>query len=469
MNLSPESRGRRCRTIIVAGCCLWLLLGLAASAAEDTDAAAAQAYRQGYNMILDEDWQAAIAVFDDLIKRYGRSEWADDSEFWRCYAREQLGESAARLFDCYEALLARAPHSEWADDAQRTMVRLARKLAREGAPEYQERVRGFGRDEDGDGLLAVLVALGEIGDERSVAVIFERIEATEDEFLRARIVEVLDDIDTPQVVEKLVALMRRDPSLRVRLSALEALGDHPSADAGGLLREIAADSEQPLKLRVAALDELADHDAPGLVAFLRDLALSAGHGDLAEEAVDTLGELTSAEAFAALGQIYSQAGDPELREEALEAVADYENQAAIDFLHQAALAAPGSALGRRAVRLIGGMETAAAFATLRELAASDLDWRLRAAALSSLADLESAAALKVIAGVLGEAREPRLRGAAVDALEETELDGAVEILLGVARRDPDPELRRRATHALGEIKSEAAREALIELLEETTN
>ena len=114
------------------------------------------------------------------------------------------------------------------------------------------------RYEDADRLLAILVALGEIGDERSVDIIFQRLDTTDDEHLRARIVEVLEDVESPRAVDKLETLAKSDPSPRVRIAALEALDDRGDSDPLPLLREVVADPGQPLRVRIEALDEIGD-------------------------------------------------------------------------------------------------------------------------------------------------------------------------------------------------------------------
>ena len=57
------------------------LFAPALAAAEDGDSA--QAYRRGYDLILDEDWAVAVAAFDDLVAKYPASDWVDDASFWR--------------------------------------------------------------------------------------------------------------------------------------------------------------------------------------------------------------------------------------------------------------------------------------------------------------------------------------------------------------------------------------------------
>lgn len=332
-----------------------LLTGSCVLAAE-SDGDSAQAYRRGYNLVLDENWRGAIAAFDALIERYPASDWVDDAAFWRCYARQQLGEPAAQLFDCYEQLLARYPKSEWNDDARRAMVRLAQKLDREGRPEYRKKVRNFGQDEDADRMLAILVALGEIGDERSVRVILERLDSTQDEQLRARIVETLEDVESQLALDKLQELMKSDPSEEVRLAALEALADHDDFDAVPLLRAMVKDPKQPIRMRRMALEELAHDEPPGLVHFLKEIALGDSE-ELAVEAIDEIGAMESAEAVRVLVEIMGKSPDYQRRVEVLDALEDLPYDSSIAAILEVARKDPDPRMRRQATESLGDMET----------------------------------------------------------------------------------------------------------------
>lgn len=446
-------------------------LGLAAtvfpgigSAQEPGDPAAA-AYRGAYKKILDEDWPTAIDAFGDILTRYPASSWTDDAHFWRCFAHQQSGQAAAETFRCFEELTHQRPDSEWVDDAKRHLVSLAQRLAKEGQPEYRERVRSFGQNEDHEELLAVLVALGDIGDERSLDVVFDRLDNTEDEHLRSQIVEVLSDFDSPRATEKLVQVITADPSVEVRQRAIQSLEEIPGKTFT-LLREIAMDKGQPITLRRSAVERLAESEGPDLVPFFAALARDSSSPELAEGAIFSLGEISSDQAFRELTTLFSKADSRRIRLAVLAAIAERKDPRAMEFLRQTALDSSDSELALEAVALLGEIETPEALAHLLQFANTATDWRLRAVAIHAIGELETEAAVEALAAIGKKAGEdPRLRQAVAEALAETELDSAVPPLLTLARSDPDPQVRRAAAEALGEHGSAAARDALIQLLE----
>ena len=356
------SNSQKAKCFLLAAC-----LGICgASIATASNGDAAQAYRRGYNLVLDENWQGAIAAFDTLVNQYPASDWVDDAAFWRCYARQQLGEPAAELFDCYQRLLERYPDSDWEDDARRAMVRLAKKLDREGRPEYREKVRDFGQDADADRLLAILVALGEIGDERSVGVILERLESIQDEQLRARIVEALDDVESDLALDKLQELVAQDPSEQVRLAALETLADNDYFDSAPLLLRIVKDPAQPIRMRLEALDNLGDDEPPGLLHLLQELAVGADDA-LAVEAIDEIGDIETEEAVRVLVEIMAKSPDFKRRVEVLDALEDLEYDSATVALLEVARNDPDPRMRREATESLGDMETEKARDALIEL------------------------------------------------------------------------------------------------------
>lgn len=448
---------------------LGALLLLIPTLAAGDDGPDAAAYRQAYAHVLDGAWQPAVAGFEALIAAHPESPWADDAGFWRCYAREQLGGEPAAHFDCYEALVERHPRSEWRDDARRALVGLARDLAREGAPEYRERLRALEGGGDDDDLIRVLIALGEIGDERSLDAIFERIDRIEDPGRRAQIVSVLEEVESPRAVDRLVALARSDPAYEVRATALAVLGERDEPRIGGFLREMAADERQPPEIRAAAVHGLAERSNGDTVELLRALALELGDGAAGHAAVHALGERDDAPALAALETILAEASTPETRRVALHAIAEHDSPAALELLHRTAIAERETEIGPIAVRMIGEREDEASFALLRELAGSELGWRMRAAAVATLGEYETDDAVEALASLARDADDPRLRRAAIHALAETGRDAAVPMLLALAKDDPDPDIRRAAVEALGDVETDAAREALIDILQTGDN
>lgn len=348
-----------------------LMLALSNTAAAREDSAAfspesTREYREGYNLILNSQWPEAAQAFENLVRNHPDSGWVDDAAFWRCYAGGQMRDSAEDTFGCYEEHIRRYPRSEWNDDAKRAMVRLAKRLDRDGNASFGQRVREFGREDDDHEMLQVLVALGEIGDERSIDVIFQRLDTTEDEHLRARIVEVLDDVESPRVEQKLIEILNGDASEMVRVAAVESLARNDAIDAMATLRQVAENTSQPSQVRSEAIDQLSEYPGPDFVAWLSRLALDADP-QVAEDALDEISDVGSQAALQALSDLISQVPNAELRRDIVRELEDFESEAAVEALLKIAQSDPDPRIRRAATDSLGDMELASAREALIQL------------------------------------------------------------------------------------------------------
>ena len=118
----------------------------------------AVAYKQAYNLVLQEKWDKAFSAMEALVRDFPESAWTDDARFWQCYAREKLGQAFETVFRCYQEFINAYPESEWADDARSNMVRLGRDLARHGRPEYEAKIQAMEEGQETDVRLAALYA-----------------------------------------------------------------------------------------------------------------------------------------------------------------------------------------------------------------------------------------------------------------------------------------------------------------------
>ncbi|GJM09953.1 MAG: hypothetical protein DHS20C11_22290 [Lysobacteraceae bacterium] len=325
-----------------------------------------KAFREGYNHVLSGDWAAASSTFGQLLEQHPDSSWADDAAFWICYAKGEQRVSTEEVFRCYENHLGRYRRSEWSDDAKRAMVRLAGELERAGKSQYRDRVRNFGQGDDDRQLLQVLVALGEIGDDRSVDVILERLDAASDEHLRARIVEVLEDIDSPRVAAKLEQLATSDPSEMVRIEAVEALGNNDSINTMPILSRIAKDTNQPRRVRMEAIDELGDFESADMLGLLKDLALD-DDTEVANEAIDAIADMETGESLSVLIELLDTVPDPARRENLVHEIEHVETAEAANALLNVARNDPDPRIRRAATEALGDMDISAAREALIEL------------------------------------------------------------------------------------------------------
>jgi len=260
------------------------------------------AYREAYNLVLQEKWEEAIKAMDNLIKEFPKSSWGDDAVFWKCYAREKLGQTPESVFQCYQEFITAHPQSEWADDARANMVRLGSALAKAGKVEYEAKVRTLEEDQEVDVRLAALYALKDLGDSESLKTIIDLYDTTKNPHLRSRIVFMLQDFKSPEAFAKLKDIALNDPDPQSRRMALLSMAQSEDPEAVKLLKEVAK-SGKDVEQRKAAVMSLMEAKDPTVSSLLIDIALNETNPEVARMAVLGLQNAEGSEARQALLQI----------------------------------------------------------------------------------------------------------------------------------------------------------------------
>ncbi|NKB34563.1 MAG: hypothetical protein GKR91_15835 [Pseudomonadales bacterium] len=95
-------------------------------------------YREGYGLVLEQQWNDAQAHFIEFQSDWPESAWVDDAAFWNCYAIEQSegGTDQTEHFNCYQNFVQNYPNSTWIADARSKLAVLGSRLSDLGYPQY---------------------------------------------------------------------------------------------------------------------------------------------------------------------------------------------------------------------------------------------------------------------------------------------------------------------------------------------
>ena len=74
------------------------------------------AYAEANNLILDENWSAAVDALDSFLKDNPSGRRSDDANFYRCYAAEKSGVDQKEVFECFNTFVQLYGTSSYADD-----------------------------------------------------------------------------------------------------------------------------------------------------------------------------------------------------------------------------------------------------------------------------------------------------------------------------------------------------------------
>ncbi len=272
----------------------------------------------------------------------------------------------------------------------------------------------------------------------------------EDQWVRYYAARALAEHRSGPAVPRLVELAESDPSVPVRIAALDALGARRTAEATSILVRAAHDPKSDVAAAaLRALGRLRGHDA---LETLRSIGRA---GDVASRraAVEGLGAHATTEAVAQLEWIAAADAEPAVAELAVQQLAEIASsrdggaQAAIDAL--LALCAVPERRDAAAARL-SSLPVAAAHDVARGLAHADPAVRKRT--VEVLSRFRHADATRHLEAAFADA-DAAVRETAVVAIMRLGSAGYDDTLRRLAEHDPSKPVRRAAAAALASRRS----------------
>jgi HEAT repeat protein len=91
-------------------------------AVDDQDDPSYKLYKEGYKLILDEQWDDARVKFNELLSKYTKSKYVADAKYWTAYSLKYTDKKQA--IEAYRSFLKKYPKSNYYDDATADLGRL---------------------------------------------------------------------------------------------------------------------------------------------------------------------------------------------------------------------------------------------------------------------------------------------------------------------------------------------------------
>lgn len=200
------------------------------------------------------------------------------------------------------------------------------------------------------------------------------VNTTEHDDIRETALFALAQIADQKAFEVLKNIASADPSRRVRLTAVHALGKRrfeSRGDAEALLKHIATRTSEDRETRLAALYALTDGRGDAPVDLLKDLALNEKDEEVRVAAVHLLASSVNdkGKAFTTLSEIYRGASPQSrsIKESALYGIANIGSPEAVSLLKRVAQNDPDQEIRRQAVYFLGSIGGEEAKAALMEI------------------------------------------------------------------------------------------------------
>lgn len=278
-----------------------------------SDDPAATAYRTAYELVLKQKWTEARTKFDDIVKRYPRSPYAEDSRYWICHTRWRLGEPPEDVHACFLNFIEKYPHNKFTAQARSNLVELSmfRRAMQtgDGSVPFVPMKTTAGED----ARLAEIFALQLVDSNAALREVLRLCDTSTNAPFRSKLVYVLGSFRTSGAIRKLGQIVRTDPLGTIRGDAIALLGITKTAVAFDELRTI-VDSPIEYELRRRALGMLTNADVPGLDTLLFRLATTERDPDLSETAAVGLSRLSGERNTEMLWHLFRRGRTPYLRQ-----------------------------------------------------------------------------------------------------------------------------------------------------------
>lgn len=474
--------------------CFWLLPALLLAAPAAAQNRAAEAYQQAYDLVLDEQWADAARALDAFAKAHARSSFADDAAFWLCYAREQNTDDAEAAFGCYRRFAEQHPKSSYVNDARSNLVRLGRRLARSGKPEYEALVRSMQANSDDEVRLAALEALWRVGDAEALDAVIDLYAAGQSVTFKKKLVYVLGQFEDRRALEQLRTIALNDADASVRKEALFWLAEEGGPEALPMLEEIARarrDDVEVQKQLIFAFAQMADE---GGIGRLIEVAKTHPNRELRKEAIFWLSEEGGKPALDFFDDLIRSTADREIQKQIIFAYGQM-GEDGIARLRTIARSHPSTEIRKEAIFWIASESDQDVLPLLDELLQSTNDPDLQKQILFAFAE-RGKESLTRLMDVARKHPNSEVRRDAVFWLAEVADDDrrvldffaetlrssgdldmqkqilfalaemgneAIPRLIDVAKNHPNPQLRKEAVFWLGESDDERARKAILEI------
>lgn len=332
----------------------------------DQDDPAYNTYKEGYACVLDGKWDAARKKFDEIIKKYPKSEYVDEARYWTAYAFKHTDRKKA--IEAYTLFIKDFPKSKYYDDAVADLGQLdptvvvSTEMSGGETPEH---------------VMQVPVPRAYVSGKETFVTIPRMPRGLEMRKLERSLARASRGLGrgvgaAPWVVHTPVPDEKVDPETRLKMDALYALGE-TQEDSGsfGALRDVVLDNSQAKELRDAAMDALSNFKKYDVLSVYLDVAKKDTSEEMQNAAIDYIGQITEnkGRAIETLTELFKAI--PQHRTEQLETVmssiAEIGGDRSVEFLSGVARSNANYELRSQAVYYLGSIGGEKARAALYEI------------------------------------------------------------------------------------------------------
>ncbi len=394
----------------------------------DSDAAA-KAFREGRNLIEEENWPEAEKNFKEFIADNPRHKNVDAALYWLAFALKKQG----RLQDAdrtLERLIKQHPKSEWKDDAQAMRLEIAPQLGNQATiNQALDPQQSTGGDEEMKmiALQSLLVANPE------------------------RALVMLQDILKPE----------SKAGRSLKQTAIALVGQS-GARGTSLLMEVAR-NHRDKDLRRTAVVWLGLSGEDRAFEFLREVITQGTDKELLDSAVVAVAQSRNPRARGLLSELVRSGASLELRKTAIVQLGIFGGDAAFDELLNIYNSESNVELKKQILTTFSMSGGERAKAKLEEVARNETNTELRKTALFWFAQ-RGDRAIETLMQMYDAEQSDDVKEQLLFVMFQSGNKNALQKLMQIAKTSPSVELRKRAIFWLGQSQDPEARKFIEEIL-----
>ena len=407
-------------------------------------------YRVARETLIRGEYRRAAQMFNDIVKRFPKSEYVASCTYWEAFARyrsgstEDLNQALQILNDSRTTLATLRTNQDAQVDVNALRARVLSALASRGNDRARDELQREFREQSSC-------------DPEEMAVKAEALNA----------LGQMDAASALPVVKRVLA--RRDECTKeLRRRALYVVGRHAGPESAGIILDVAKNDTEA-SIRNEAMRWLPRVAGDNAIPQLEEMLRTATDESTQRSIVSTLNAMDSERSRRAVRAIIERADASErVRQEAISSFLrerDGRQPTAEEQNYIRGLYTKFEAVRLREAVLhsLGRVETAENQQFLMGIVRNQNETpSLRATALSRLSRMESVS-VNDIARLYDVADTRSLREQVINGLSQRKENQAVEKIIEIARKDTDPQIRRAAINALSRSNNELAKKFLADM------
>jgi HEAT repeat protein len=443
---------------------------------------AANAFREGRDFIERENWPQAAQKFNRFVSDFPKDRDVDAALYWYAYAlqkQDKKDQAAMALL----RVIKEFPNSSWRREAETMLVVLGRGNAVQDALERS----------NCEIKILALQSLFQANEERAISFVGDVLKSSSTDCpgLKSAAVSLLGSQGGPRATPLLLEIARSQMDMRLRLTAIKRLSEHPVAEELAQLY----DTDRTKEVRVQILRALSEMDSPRAESKLIEVARAGDDLSLRQVAVRYLGGKNGSSSLDELIRLLEAERNPEIRAEILRALAERNDprahaklietarngetpelrveairrladrgQTSLDDLLQLYTTEKHAGIKQSLIRAFAVTNDPRALAKLLEIARSADAMELRVTAIRGLADRNDEQIVEQLVGMYDAESNLQVKTTLIRGFGDSNNKSAMRKLVAIARSEQSVDLRKLAVRQLGESKDPEALKFLEDLL-----